>query len=100
MRWIRVALRLAASIALTACGPGGKIRLLAKIAAKISSMNKPFVIGLDGNMTPAEFRNTGWPGNMRATVVAPQTPTCGNKSYGYFVMSEGLVGSIIHVKAL
>ena len=59
--------------------------MLAKFAAKIFSINKPFVIGFDGNM---------------ATVVAPQTPTCGNKTYDFFVMSEGLVGSIIHVKAL
>ncbi len=77
-------------------GPSERnLALLQHVAAKLTLLRGPWVLGGDFNMTPAMLGATGWLGLVRGVVVAPQAATCGSRCLDYFVVS----GNFAHVVA-
>ena len=66
------------------------LNLLQEVAAFLSCLTGPWIIGGDWNMSPQTLETTNFAAMVRGVIVAPSSPTCNGSTYDYFVVSEGL----------
>ena len=71
--------------------------LLQTLAHVISRLRGPWLLAGDFNITPQELVASGWLQLVRGCCRAPQAPTCGKKTYDFFVTSSSLAGHIAGV---
>lgn len=79
------------------------IPLLATLATFLASVQPPWVIALDANMTPEELETMHWLEQVGGTVLAPSGPTCfpgqGNpRTLDFFVASTGLPNRVAYIR--
>ena len=68
--------------------------ILDDLAASLATLNKPWIIGGDFNMSPEDLSASGWPAMVRGKVCAPLHNTCYSNRYDYFIVSESLAGAV------
>jgi len=67
--------------------------LLQSAAQVIAGLHGPWVLAADFNFPPEVLRDSGWLSLVRGKIIAPDAPTCGRKTYDYFVVASGLGGA-------
>ena len=75
-------------------------RLLEEIAAEVTQINGPWIIGMDANMSPSTLEQSGWPSMINGHVVAPDEVTCFSSTYDYFVISKCLQSAVHGVQVI
>ena len=58
---------------------------LQELAANPRSLNTPWIVAGDWNMTPDELKQSNWLSVTNACVVAPQAATCNSKTYDFYL---------------
>ena len=71
--------------------------ILHSVAAAISELQGPWLIAGDFNLEPALLRQSGWLQLVKGVVHAPPNPTCGLKTYDYFVSSDSLAFAVVGI---
>ena len=72
-------------------GPVGEnLTLLQELVAATRTVNGPWLITADWNMTPEALSATGWPRMIDGCIIATTLPTCNESVYDFFVVSQGL----------
>ena len=71
--------------------------ILHSVAATISELQGPWLIAGDFNLEPSLLRQSGWLQLVKGVVHAPPNPTCGLKTYDYFVSSDSLAYAVVGV---
>ena len=65
------------------------VELMHHVAALLSSLNGPWVLGADFNMCPEVVQSSGWLSLIKGKIIAPDAPTCGS---GLMIISSLIVG--------
>ena len=74
---------------------GPNLTKAAEIRGFTKSINMPFVLFGDFNMTPASLLASGWPQSMQATIVKLGVATCNTGSeIDYALVSDSLVPAV------
>lgn len=85
----------AGSCYLTSCNAGvddlRNLDALQLMTGVLRVVRGPWVIGGDWNCTPEELKKTGWLQLVEGRVVAPNSPTCGDRVIDFFVIAECLM---------
>ena len=68
--------------------------LLQSIAAVLSTVEGPWVLGGDWNCTPEQLEKTGWLRLVKGKVCAPKLTTCMERTIDFFVISENLTAAV------
>ena len=68
--------------------------LLQSVAAVLSTVVGPWVLGGDWNCTPEQLEKTGWLKMVKGRVCAPKLATCMERTIDFFVVSENLAASV------
>ena len=76
------------------------LTILQEVAAVVSQLRGPWVLGGDWNMTPQLLETTNWLRMVQGVVVAPTAPTCNGSTYDFFVVSAGLRPAVAAVQRL
>ena len=76
------------------------VRLLEEAARVLISLPGPWVLAGDFQIEPLKLIEAGFPRLAKGVVVAPCQPTCHEHTIDYFVVAEGLVGSVFQVTTL
>jgi hypothetical protein len=70
----------------------------------VKALGCPWIVSMEGNMTPSEFLDNGSVQCMRGVMAAPKEGTCRFrdqwKCYDYFLIDERLQDLVVEVKAL
>ena len=75
-------------------------RLLEEMAAEISQINGPWIIGTDANMEPKTLDDSGWPAMINGHICAPDQPTCASSTYDYFIVSKCLQSAVHGIQVI
>ena len=67
------------------------------VAAAIAELQGPWLIAGDFNLEPCLLRQSGWLQLVSGVVHAPLQPTCGLKTYDFFVSSRSLAFAVVGV---
>ena len=67
------------------------------VAAAISDLKGPWLVAGDFNLEPSLLRQSGWMQLVKGVVHAPAQPTCGLKTYDFFVSSASLAFAVAGV---
>ena len=68
--------------------------MLQSLAAVLSTLKGPWVIGADWNCTPEQLEKTGWLRLVRGKICAPTLATCMERTIDFFVISEDLAPAV------
>ena len=79
--------------------PGNRT-ILEETAAEISSLDTPWIIGMDANMSPADLQKSGWVDMIKGQIIAPEIPTCSSSTLDFFVVSKQLVPAVHAVQVI
>ena len=71
--------------------------ILHSVAAAISALKGPWLVAGDFNLEPSLLRQSGWMQLVKGVVHAPAQPTCGLKTYDFFVSSASLAFAVAGV---
>ena len=71
--------------------------LLQEVAMFLSCLRGPWIVGGDWNMTPETLSSTRFASAVRGIIIAPESPTCNQSVYDYFLISEGLLPCVAGV---
>ena len=74
--------------------------LLHCLAQVLTTLDGPWILGGDFNLTPELLGECGWLQLARGVAFAPDLPTCNEKVYDFFVVSEGLAPAVFCVRTL
>ena len=74
--------------------------LLHLMAAALSAVSGPWILGGDWNCTPAELEATGWLGLVGGKIFAPSSSTCGKRTIDFFVVSLNLAHAVRSVHCI
>ena len=64
-------------------------------AQVISSLQGPWIVSADFNMSPSVLRSSGWLNLVKGKLFEPEGPTCGLQKYDLFVVSMNLSSAIL-----
>lgn len=64
--------------------------ILTELAAMVDTVQGPWIIGGDWNMTPDKLASSNWPNIVQGRIHVPSEPTCNDSVYDYFVVSNSL----------
>ena len=70
------------------------------VAAVVRCLDGPCVISGDCNMTPDVLAKSGVLGMVRGTVFAPELPTCNEKVYDFFVVTNNFAHAVAGVQRI
>ena len=71
--------------------------ILHSVAAAIAELQGPWLLAGDFNVEPSLLRQSGWLQLDKGVVHAPTQPTCGLKTYDFFISSESLAFAVVGV---
>ena len=74
--------------------------ILQEVAAVISQVRGPWILGGDWNLTPQTLQTTNWLQMVGGVIVAPSSPTCHASTYDFFVVCKGLESSVAGVQRI
>ena len=74
--------------------------MLEALAVAIKTVRGPWVVGADWNFTPEELVASGWLEIVDGIVIAPDAPTCHQKTYDYFVVSRKTKQAVVGIQQL
>ena len=63
----------------------------------IASIQGPWIVGGDWNMSPVQLSAAGWPSLVMGSIYAPTEATSNDRTIDSFVVSRGLAGVVIAV---
>ena len=78
----------------------GNLRLLEEAAKLLMSLPGPWILSGDFQVGPTVLIESGFPRLAKGVVAAPRQATCHGNTIDYFVVSEGLAGSVYSVRTL
>jgi hypothetical protein len=70
------------------------MNILQAVAAVLSTIGGPWIIGADWNCTPEQLTKTGWLKMVKGQVFAPRVNTCNENVYDYFVVCDDLAPAV------
>ena len=70
------------------------VDLLHQLAALVTTLDGPWVIGGDFTMPPEVLQSSGWLQLIRGAIVAPPGSTCHDNTYDYFIVRERLLPAV------
>jgi hypothetical protein len=76
------------------------VALMEEVAAFVSSVRRPWIVGMDANMSPDELERTGWPALTGGTLFCTQDPTCGDSFYDLFLLGGGMERTVVGVQKI
>ena len=76
------------------------LRLLEEAAGVLMALPGPWVLAGDFQVDPGRLVESGFPRLAKGVVIAPSQPTCMGNTIDYFVIAEGLRGSVHSVRVL
>ena len=81
-------------------GKGGvqaqcNLDMLDSMAFTLNGLVGPWILGGDWNCTPQELADTGWLQKVGGTVHAPDTATCNDSTYDFFVVKTTIADGVV-----
>ena len=70
------------------------VALLQRLELLIKSTRGPWIACGDWNVDAPVLQRAGWPRRLCGQLFAPSTPTCKNRCYDFFVVSESLAPAV------
>ena len=67
---------------------GENLVLMEELRAAIGSLNGPWIIAADWNMSPEMLVTTGWLAMTKGHAVSTSLPTCNGSVYDYFIVAK------------
>ena len=74
------------------------LAILDKVAEVLRLLDGPWIIGGDFNATPEDFEATGFLDLIQGVAHYPEEPTCGRKTFDFFLVSRSLFPSVYAVR--
>ena len=71
--------------------------ILHSVAAAITELEGPWLVAGDFNMETSLLRQSGWLELVKGVLHVPASPTCGLRTYDYFVSSTTLAPAVVGV---
>ena len=76
------------------------MNMLQAVAAVLSTLGGPWIIGADWTCTPDQLAKTGWLKMVKGQIFAPVVNTCNDTVYDYFVVCDALAPAVFNTVAV